>query len=158
MRVDRNAAAVVSHGQPSLRIEMNVDPRGVSGDRLIDAVVEHFSKEMMIGPFVRTPDIHARTLADRLQPLEDLDILGGIAVRIGALRLDVTCGLGLRHVAPAVRIIRTERRASLIRSHRRRQMRARPSCPVSHRYSASRFQNRLNSPPRSPGQSATCFS
>ena len=53
---------------------------GVPGDGLVHGVVEHFGHEMMHGPLVGAADIHAGAAADGFQPLQHLDILGGVAV------------------------------------------------------------------------------
>ena len=51
----------------------------MAGDRLVHGIVEHFGDEVMQGALVGAADIHAGAAADGLQPLQDLDILGGIA-------------------------------------------------------------------------------
>ena len=84
MLVDRNAAAIVGDGQPVAGLERDLDPRGMAGDRLVHAVVEHFGGEMVQRPLVDAADIHARPPADRLQPFEHLDRAGVIVV--GAAR------------------------------------------------------------------------
>ena len=52
----------------------------MAGDRLVHRVVEDFGDQMVQRALVGAADIHAGPAADRLQPLEDLDVLGGIAL------------------------------------------------------------------------------
>ena len=85
MRVDRNAAAVVAHGDPAMGAELQLDPAGKAGDRLVHRIVERLGGEMMQGPLVGAADIHAGPAAHRFQALEDFDVLGGIAAPRGAV-------------------------------------------------------------------------
>ena len=82
MRIDRNAAAVVAHRDPTVGGELDFDAGRVAGDRLVHRVVEHLGGEMMQTALVGAADIHAGTAAHRLQPFENLDVLGGIAVAV----------------------------------------------------------------------------
>ncbi len=91
MRIDRNAAAVVGHGQKSVGIELHLDERGVARHGLIHRVVDDFREEVVQRLFVSTADIHARPAPDRLQALENLDVcrtvaVGCVARAIGASR------------------------------------------------------------------------
>ena len=80
MRVDRDAAAVVAHGYPIAGAELDLDPGRVAGDRLVHRIVEDFGCEMVQPALVGAADVHAGAAANRLQPLQNLDVLGGIAV------------------------------------------------------------------------------
>ena len=80
MGIDRDAAAVVAHGQPIAGGELDLDPRRVAGDGLVHGVVEHLGGEVMQAALVGAADIHAGAAADRLQALEHLDVFGRIAV------------------------------------------------------------------------------
>ena len=73
VRIDRNAAPVVGHGQEAVLVHRDVDAGGVAGHRLVHGIVEHFGEEMMQGGLVRAADIHARAPAHRLQSLQNLD-------------------------------------------------------------------------------------
>ena len=55
---------------------------GMAGNRLVHGIVEHFGGQMMQRAFVGAADIHTGAFADRLQALEDLDILCRIAARL----------------------------------------------------------------------------
>ena len=55
-------------------LELDLDEGGVAGDRLVHRIVDHLGEEMMQRLLVGAADIHARAPADRLQPLEHLDV------------------------------------------------------------------------------------
>ena len=80
MRIDRNAATVVADRQPIACGELDLDARRMAGDGLVHRVVDHLGGQVMQAAFVGAADIHAGAAADRLQPLENLNILGRIAV------------------------------------------------------------------------------
>ncbi len=80
MRIDRNAATVVADRQPIAGGELDLDARRMAGDGLVHRVVDHLGGQVMQAAFVGAANIHAGAAADRLQPLENLDILGRIAV------------------------------------------------------------------------------
>jgi hypothetical protein len=58
----------------------------MAGDRLVHGVVQHLGGEVVQGVLVGAADIHARAAADRLQPLQNLDVGRGVATggRLGA--------------------------------------------------------------------------
>ena len=76
--VDRNAAPVVPDGQASVRPEPHLDEPRMPGHGFVHGVIQHLGEEVMEGPFICPADVHAGAHADRLQPLEDLDVLGGV--------------------------------------------------------------------------------
>ena len=80
MRIDGHAATVVGDRQEAFLVEFDLDPRGVSGDRLVHGVIDHLGEEVMHGLLVGAADVHAGAAAHRLKALQDLDIGGGIAV------------------------------------------------------------------------------
>ncbi len=82
MRIDRDAAAVVAHRDAAVGVEVQFDVARVPGHRLVHGVVEHFGDEVIEGALVGAADIHAGPAPHRLEPFEDLDVLGGIAVRL----------------------------------------------------------------------------
>ena len=53
---------------------MHRDPRSVTGDRLVHRVIDDFREQVMQRFLVRAADVHAGPPADRLEPLEHLDI------------------------------------------------------------------------------------
>ncbi len=97
MRVDRNAAAVVGHGQESVGAQFDFNEGGVSRQRLVHGVVDDFGEQMMQRLLVGAADVHAGAAAHRLEAFEHLDIGCGIAV-LGAegARGDLERGPALR--------------------------------------------------------------
>ena len=53
---------------------------GVAGHRLVHGVVEHLGEEVVHRLLVGAADIHAGPPAHRLEPLQHLDIGGGIGL------------------------------------------------------------------------------
>src|SRR5262249_7534566 len=87
VHVHRDAPAVVGHGDglPVL-VEGDLDAIGVAVDDLVDAVVDDLPEQVVVPGRVGPTDVHRGPLADRLQPLEDLDVAGAVAPAAG-------CGL-----------------------------------------------------------------
>ena len=79
--VDRDAAPVVDHLERSVRVDDHVDPGRLVGHRLVDAVVDDLPDEVMQAAAIGRADVHARAQAHRLEALENLDVLGGVARR-----------------------------------------------------------------------------
>ena len=52
---------------------------GLSGERLVDSVVDNLVDEVVQAARAGRPDVHARALADGLEALEDSDVLGVVA-------------------------------------------------------------------------------
>lgn len=73
MRIDGDAAAIVTDRQAITRAQRYLDPGGMAGDRLVHRIVQHFGGEMMQRALVRAADIHSGTAADGLEPLQHLD-------------------------------------------------------------------------------------
>ena len=85
MDVHRDAAAVIGHGDFVLRQKLHGDVPGVAGHRLVYRIVGDLPDQVMQAIGSGGADIHARALADRVQALQDHDVLG--AVRRGLLGL-----------------------------------------------------------------------
>ncbi len=74
-------------------------------ERLVHRVVEHFGEEMMECALIRAADIHAGPAPHRLEPFENLDILGGV----GAIVLTGFSNKSLvRAVARAIKLTFTQ--------------------------------------------------
>ena len=71
--IERHATAIVADGQRIVGVQLHLDPVGVTGDRLVHGVVEDLGHQVMQRALVRAADVHAGSLADRLQPLQHLD-------------------------------------------------------------------------------------
>ena len=96
VKVDRNPAAVVHDGDRAIDVNRDVDLIAESRQRLVDRVVDHLVDEMMQAGRTGRADVHRRPLADRLQPLEDLDLVGGIVGDVGRAAMTVAAGHGVR--------------------------------------------------------------
>ena len=80
MAIDRNAAAVVDDRDRLVDVDRDVDLIAVAGQRLVYRVVDDLVDEMMQPGCARRPDVHGGPLADRLEALEDLDLVGAVVV------------------------------------------------------------------------------
>ncbi len=80
MRVDRDAAAIVADCQDVVRLEIDLDAGGMARHCLVHRVVEDFGGQMVQRPLIGSPDIHAGPAAHGFQPLQNFDVLGGIAL------------------------------------------------------------------------------
>ena len=89
-----DAAAVVDDRDATVGADGDVDAVGVAGQRLVDGVVDDLPDQVVQAALTGRPDVHAGTLADRFQSLEDLDRRGVIGLRFG--RVVHRCGRGLR--------------------------------------------------------------
>ncbi len=100
--VDRNAAAVVAHGDGIVGVEHDLDRGGVAGERLVDRVVDDFVDHVMqAGAVIGVADIHARPLAHGIEALQNPDRFRAVFDRNGML--SVGRGLPGRfcHVRPS---------------------------------------------------------
>ena len=79
MRIDRDAAAVVGDGDEAVGLHLDFDEGGVAVQRLVHGIVDHLGEQVMQRLLVGAADIHAGTPAHRLEPLQHLDVLGGVA-------------------------------------------------------------------------------
>ena len=85
--VGRDAAAVVEHRAGAVGIERDGHLRGVAGERLVDRVVDDLVDHVMQArAVVGVADIHARTLAHRIEALQDLDRFRVVGAAGGARR------------------------------------------------------------------------
>ena len=76
--VDRNARAVVRDRHGRVRMDGHLDCAGTSRHGLVDGVVDHLVCELVQPARARRADVHARAQPDRLEALENGDVLGGI--------------------------------------------------------------------------------
>ena len=80
--VDRDAAAVVDDLDAAVLQDRHDDAVAVAGQRLVDGVVDDLPDQVVQAALTGGADVHAGPLADRLEPLEDLD-RGGVVRRDG---------------------------------------------------------------------------
>jgi hypothetical protein len=79
--IHRDAAAVVDDRHRIVDVDRDVDLVAVSGQRLVDRVVDDLVDEVMQPGRARRADVHSGTLADRLEAFEDLDFVRAVIVR-----------------------------------------------------------------------------
>ena len=73
VEVGRNAPAVVAHGDRVVLVDRDVYVGAVSGQRLVDRVVDHLVYQVMESSHPDVPDVHGGTFAHRLEPFENLN-------------------------------------------------------------------------------------
>jgi hypothetical protein len=85
--VDRDAAGLVAHLDRAVGVEHDVDPLAVPGEGLVDGVVDDLPQAVHQTTAVGRADVHARTLADRLQPLQHEQVAGVVGrIELGTAR------------------------------------------------------------------------
>jgi len=89
MDVDRDPTTVVGNRHRSVRIQSDLDLLAKARHRFVDRVVDDLVDEVVKAPRVNAPDVHRGPLPDRLQALQDLDLLGVI----GGLFYHLNCNL-----------------------------------------------------------------
>jgi hypothetical protein len=62
-------------------VDRDVDAGGLALERLVDGVVDDLVDEMVQATEAGGPDVHARTLANRLEAFEDGDVLSVVCSR-----------------------------------------------------------------------------
>ncbi len=92
MDIGRDAAPVIAHRHAAIAVQDGDDMAGIAGLRLVHRVVDDLEAHMVqAGAVIGVADIHARALADGIQPFQDADRGGVIGIVFQKL------GLGLRH-------------------------------------------------------------
>src|SRR5690606_15450363 len=83
---DRDAAAVVDDAHTAVGEDRDLDVVAVAGEGLIDGVVDDLVDQVVQTTWAGRSDVHSRALADRFEPLENLDGFGAVAVGRGTRR------------------------------------------------------------------------
>ncbi len=76
--VDGDAARAVAHLDAAVGVQDDVDAGAVAAEGLVDGVVDDLPQAVHQAARVGRADVHARTLADRLEPFEHLKMMGGV--------------------------------------------------------------------------------
>jgi hypothetical protein len=83
VKLHGNAAAVVADRNAVVGVQGDADFGRVAGQRLVDAVVDDLVDHVVQArAVIGVADIHARALADSLQPLENLDGICAVVIRL----------------------------------------------------------------------------
>jgi hypothetical protein len=77
MQIHRHAAAVVAHLERPVGVHGDVDVAAVARDRLVDAVVDDFAREM-VGP--ARVGVHARPATNGIEAAQYLDVRSGVTL------------------------------------------------------------------------------
>ena len=80
LNVDRNAAAVIHNGDGVALVDRHLNFRAVARKRFVDGVIHNFIDKVVQAAHRRRADVHARALAHRLKPLENLNFRGVIII------------------------------------------------------------------------------
>ncbi len=81
--VDGDAAAVVDDAHGAIGEDRDLDAIAVPGECLINGVVDDLVDEVVKTARTGRADVHAGSLADRLESFEDLDLIRAVAVVAG---------------------------------------------------------------------------
>ena len=80
LNVDRNAAAVIHNGDGVALVDRHLNFRAVARKRFVNGVIHNFIDKVVQAAHRRRADVHARALAHRLKPLENLNFRGVIVI------------------------------------------------------------------------------
>ena len=89
--VDRDAAAVVDDAHSAVGLQRHLDVGRMAGQRLVDGVVDGLVDQMVQAALTGGPDVHARPLAHRFEPFEQLDVARVVGRRIFTFSVSVCC-------------------------------------------------------------------
>ena len=78
--VNRNAATVVDDGDRVIDMDRDVDLIAITGQSLIDGVVDDLVHQVMQPRRTSGPDVHGRAFPHGFEPLQDLDLVGAVIV------------------------------------------------------------------------------
>jgi len=100
VHVDGDPAPVVCDGAAVVGVQDHADAVAMARERLVDRVVDHLVDEVVKPTRASRADVHPGALANRLQPLEDGDVLGAVGGSLGFLPLAGALRL-LRQLVPS---------------------------------------------------------
>jgi hypothetical protein len=92
VHIDRDTAAIVGDGDGAIDVDRNLDPAAITGEVLVDGVVENLENTVVETALVRVADIHSGSLSNGIQAFELVDLGGVVNLCCGNLGF---CFLGL---------------------------------------------------------------
>ena len=98
--VNRNTAAVVVDAATAIGQQGDVDTGAIPSHRFIDRVVDNFPDQVMQASKTSGADVHAGALADGIEALKNLNVLGAVVGGWLAGRLASAGGVSHRHRRP----------------------------------------------------------
>ena len=78
MQPDRDATTIVLDGDARVDVDPDRNACALTSKGFVDRVVHHFEHEMVETSLARVADVHARALANGLEPFEHFDVLGAV--------------------------------------------------------------------------------
>ena len=91
--INRNATTVISNFYGSIRQQRHNNLGAMTGEGFIDRVVDDLPEAVHETPRISGADIHTWALADRVEPLEDAEVLSRVLTRLALLS---SCARGSR--------------------------------------------------------------
>ena len=76
MFIDRHTAAVVGDRDASVYMNLDPDLGAMAGHGLIDGIIDDLEDKVMETALGSVADVHARALANAIEPLEHLYLVG----------------------------------------------------------------------------------
>jgi hypothetical protein len=93
MHAGRNAATIVDHDHAAVDLQRNLNRLAEARHMFVDAIINDLIDQMVEAFDTSAADVHRRTLANRIQAFENLDLIGAVTVRLSPLRR-----VSVRHV------------------------------------------------------------
>ena len=78
VHIHRNTTAVVNHGNGTALVNLDDDLAAVSGQMLVNRVIQHFEHTVMQTTFIRVTNVHTRTLTHGFEPLQLVNLGGAV--------------------------------------------------------------------------------
>ena len=99
MQADREAASIIRHRAGAILMQRDDDLRAITGQGLVDSIIDYLIDQVMQAALIGGADIHARTLANSLQALEHLNLvlvigLGDLLRFLKGLQIHIFFDLG----------------------------------------------------------------
>ena len=82
MNIDRDTPPVISHSTTTIRQQLDQHHRPIAGNSFVDTVVSDLFDQVVRPVIAGRTDVHAGSLANRLQAFQDLDLTGIIVICI----------------------------------------------------------------------------
>ncbi len=78
VHIHRNTTAVVNHGNGTTLVNLDDDLAAVSGQVLVNRVIQHFEHTVMQTTFIRVTNVHTRTLTHGFKTLQLVNLGGAV--------------------------------------------------------------------------------
>jgi hypothetical protein len=78
-----NAASIILDGAGAVGVQIDVDDFAITGEVLVDGIVQHFKNTVVQATLIRVPDIHTRPLPHGFEAFELVDLVHAIFLAYG---------------------------------------------------------------------------